>query len=162
MSRPMPCLQLFGLLGRETSHSGSAPEEKSHSRQPAMGCVGSVNVDHPASAAHIQKTRSNGLGHSCLLVGIKDQNMTGKVYISGVAASDPQLLASVDAAVKKTNDGVARGSDEHDKLWDIAWHNTRMTSGYQMLSLKKPFFPIGRHASCSCKPCKLCLDVNMS
>ena len=104
-------------------------------------------MDHPASAAHIQKTRGNGLGKGVLLLGIKDQNMTGKVYLSGSAASDPQLLASVEAVLKQTNTGVARASDEHDKLWDIAWHNTKMTSGYQFLSLKKPFFPIGRHAS---------------
>ena len=112
-----------------------------------MGCAGSVNVDHPASAAHIEKTRGNDLGKAFLILGVKDQNMTGKVYLSGASTGDPKLLASVDAVLKKTNDGVVRGSDEHDKLWDIAWHNTKMTSGYQMLSLKQPFFPIGRHAS---------------
>ncbi|CAJ1337386.1 unnamed protein product [Effrenium voratum] len=110
-----------------------------------MGCCGSVNVDHPASQAHIQKTRGNGKGQDFVILGIKDQNMVGKVYLSGAPTSDPQLVASVDAAVKKTNTGVERGTDEHDKLWDIAWHNSKMTSGYQFLSLKKPFFPIGRH-----------------
>ena len=113
----------------------------------AMGCCGSVNVDHPASAAYIGKTRSNGLGKAFLIVGVKDQNMTGKVYLSGAAASEPQLLESVDTALKKTNAGVTRASDEHDKLWDVAWHNTKMTSGYQFLSLKQPFFPIGRNVS---------------
>eukprot|EP00439_Symbiodinium_sp_Y106_P033284 s2915_g3.t11 len=110
-----------------------------------MGCCGSVNVDHPASAAYIGKTRSNGLGKAFLILGVKDQNMKGKVYLSGAATSEPQLLESVDKALKKTNAGVTRASDEHDKLWDVAWHNTKMTSGYQFMSFKQPFFPIGRN-----------------
>ena len=112
-----------------------------------MGCCGSVNVDHPASAAYIGKTRSNGLGKAFLILGVKDQNMKGKVYLSGAATSEPQLLESVDKALKKTNAGVTRASDEHDKLWDVAWHNTKMTSGYQFMSFKQPFFPIGRNVS---------------
>ncbi|CAK9107747.1 unnamed protein product [Durusdinium trenchii] len=30
-------------------------------------------------------------------------------------------------------------------MWDLIWHNTRMTSGYQFFSMKQPFFPIGKN-----------------
>ena len=45
----------------------------------AMGCIGSVNVDHDASKNFIKKWRGEGKGKDFLLMGIKDQNMTGKV-----------------------------------------------------------------------------------
>ena len=46
----------------------------------AMGCSGSVNVDHNASL-DMKKWRSEGKGKG-FLVGIKDQNMIGKVYLT--------------------------------------------------------------------------------
>lgn len=110
-----------------------------------MGCVGSVNVDHDASLSFMKEWRSGGKGKDFLVMGIKDQNMVGKVYFSGEATSDPDLVASLDAVLKKTRGDARRGRDEYDHLWDLVWHNTKMTSGYQFMSMKKPFFPIGKN-----------------
>ena len=108
-----------------------------------MGCSGSVNVDHAASLSFMKKWRSGGKGKDFLVMGIKDQNMVGKVYFSGEATSEPDLVASLDAVLKKTRGDACRSRDEFDHLWDVVWHNTKMTSGYQFMSMKKPFFPIG-------------------
>eukprot|EP00438_Fugacium_kawagutii_P024829 Skav205731 [mRNA] locus=scaffold1496:147395:149101:+ [translate_table: standard] len=120
-------------------------QDRSQQKISAMGCVGSVNVSHEESLRFMEKWRGEGKGRDFLLMGIKDQNMVGKVYFSGAATADPQLVASLDAVLKKTRSDVCRGRDEFDHLWDLVWHNTRMTSGYQFMSMKKPFFPIGKH-----------------
>ena len=110
-----------------------------------MGCVGSVNVDHDSSEDFITKWRKEGKGKDFLLMGIKDQNKTGKVYFSGAALGDKGLVKALDKVLKSTNEGVREDRDDNDKLWDLIWHDTKLTSGYQRLSLKKPFFPIGKH-----------------
>lgn len=108
-----------------------------------MGGVGSVNVDHDVSKAFMTKWRKEGLGQDYILVGIKDQNMTGKVYFCGEAVNE--MKSELSAAMKQTKPEAQADRDDFDKMWDLIYHNTKMTSGYQFMSFKKEFFPIGKN-----------------
>eukprot|EP00438_Fugacium_kawagutii_P029233 Skav229568 [mRNA] locus=scaffold568:666245:667315:+ [translate_table: standard] len=111
-----------------------------------MGCIVSVKVNHEVSLGFMQKWRSEGKGQDFLLLGIKETHEDKKVYFSGAATADRQLVKSLDAVLKKMCSDARRGRDDADHLWDLVWHNTRMTSGWVPLDSKqKDWFPIGKH-----------------
>jgi len=85
-------------------------------------------------------------GFHNLILGIKDQNSVGKVYITGPGAADQPLLDSVGRALAQSNTGVrfSRVMSDYDVMWDAAWHNTRLTSGMAAFSFAKPYFPKGK------------------
>jgi len=90
----------------------------------------------------MDQIRAARQGKNLLILGIKIQNSSCSVCLSGAAAQDNALLSAIDVVLGKTNSGVKRGSE---KMWDVAWHKTKITSPYQMTSSRKPFFPKGRH-----------------
>mmetsp|Transcript_37503 Transcript_37503/g.97008 ORF Transcript_37503/g.97008 Transcript_37503/m.97008 type:complete len:558 (-) Transcript_37503:624-2297(-) len=111
-----------------------------------MGCCG-TKVDHATSANFMATYRSKGGGaFQTLVMGIKDQNMTGKTYLSGPGSADEAFRATVTAALSRTEKFVKlrKGGGEYDEMWDVAWHNTKLTSGMQAFSMTKPYFPRGK------------------
>ncbi|CAK9107733.1 unnamed protein product [Durusdinium trenchii] len=68
-------------------------------------------------------------GANLLLMGIKDQNMVGKVYMCGQALSDEGLVSSLNAALTATNDSVALSRDEYDKRPGSDWIERRGVGG---------------------------------
>lgn len=112
-----------------------------------MGNCCGTKVDHAKSAGYMADFRKDKPEpFQTLIMGIKDQNMTGKVYLSGPGSSDAGLQESVGQALAKTNSGVrlSRMMQEYDVMWDVAWHNTKLTSGVQAFSFTKPYFPRGK------------------
>jgi len=77
-------------------------------------------------------------------MGIKDQNVPGKLCFSG--ALDEQLKAAIGQVLSSDGDNrpARKGNDEYDKMWDCNWHETSLTSGHQMFSLAKSYFPRGK------------------
>mmetsp|Transcript_117627 Transcript_117627/g.332765 ORF Transcript_117627/g.332765 Transcript_117627/m.332765 type:complete len:538 (-) Transcript_117627:164-1777(-) len=108
-----------------------------------MGCCEATQVNHEASASYMATLRSSGKAN-ILILGIKDQNYIGKAYLCGADAKDVSLVDTFAAALEKTNPGVTQKRDDYDKMWDIAWRNTRFTSGAQAFSMTKPYFPRGK------------------
>merc|ERR550534_713380 len=112
-----------------------------------MGCVG-TKVDHESSVEFMNKyRREKGCAYETLIMGIKDQNMVGKVYLCGPGSKDKALLSAVTAALSQGRPGVRRvigGADPYDAMWDVAWYGTKLTSGFAAFSFAKPFFPRGR------------------
>eukprot|EP00408_Alexandrium_pacificum_P065493 CAMPEP_0171173872 /NCGR_PEP_ID=MMETSP0790-20130122/10441_1 /TAXON_ID=2925 /ORGANISM="Alexandrium catenella, Strain OF101" /LENGTH=521 /DNA_ID=CAMNT_0011638739 /DNA_START=91 /DNA_END=1656 /DNA_ORIENTATION=- len=93
---------------------------------------------------YMKNLRSDGKP-DILVLGIKDQNYCGKVYLCGRACTDnPALVKSVTAALVKSSPEAHRGTDDFDVMWDLAWHGTKITSGMQAFSFTKPYFPRGK------------------
>lgn len=83
-------------------------------------------------------------GENVLLMSIKDQNTPGKVYMCGPAS--PDLIKAFDEMLKREpkNEKVEQKCDKYDGMYDYCWHNTQITSGHQMFSLAKSYFPRGK------------------
>ena len=83
------------------------------------------------------------MGKDYILMGVKDQNILGKVYFCGEAVLE--MKGELAKAMRETKPEADADRDDYDKMWDLIYHNTRMTIGYQFMSFKKEFFPIGKN-----------------
>lgn len=73
------------------------------------------------------------------MVGVKDQNVPGKLCMSGKI--DEDLKNSIGALLKESKPDVVCEKDKYDAMWDVCWQNTSITSGHSTFSFAKPYFP---------------------
>jgi hypothetical protein len=83
-------------------------------------------------------------GSDVLIVVIKDQNIPGKLCISG--PMEPAQAEEITQLLKSDgkNTKVTQRKDEYDQMYDYVWRDTSLTSGHQMFSLTKSYFPRGK------------------
>jgi len=77
-------------------------------------------------------------------MGIKDQNVPGKLCLSGnvePALSDAILKMFKDDPLNKD---VVIEKDKYDSMWETVFRNTSLTSGHSTFSLAKSYFPKGK------------------
>eukprot|EP00929_Paragymnodinium_shiwhaense_P106201 TRINITY_DN713_c0_g2_i1.p1 TRINITY_DN713_c0_g2~~TRINITY_DN713_c0_g2_i1.p1 ORF type:complete len:853 (-),score=263.81 TRINITY_DN713_c0_g2_i1:663-3221(-) len=94
------------------------------------------------------KSYLGGLRRKCgskvLVMAIKDQNIPGKLYMSGGVT--PDLVQQITACLQAdpNNKKVVEQKDDYDQYYDVVWRNTSLTSGAAMFSMAKPYFPRGK------------------
>jgi len=76
-----------------------------------------------------------------MLLGIKDQNWWGKVLLCGTDST--KLAVALDPILRATGH-VTQGRDTYDRMWDVAWCGTHITSGSTMMSFTSQWFPNGK------------------
>ena len=105
------------------------------------GCTGrSLSLSDDSEDLIISAWRLNK-GGDHMLLGIMDQNRYGKVLLCG--AESARLVAALDPILLATGI-ITRGEDRYDRMWDVAWCGTRITSGSTKMSSASPWFPNGR------------------
>lgn len=78
-----------------------------------------------------------------MFLAIKDENIPGKVGIIG-AGQDPQLIADLlEIFQSLCGNDVIKSEDPYDKTYDVAFRNTRLTSGHATFTFAKPYWPHG-------------------
>lgn len=111
-----------------------------------MGCCGSASTYgiEPEKIESVYQQLSGKYGGDVLIMGIKDQNVPGKLCFSGpvdsALTSKLQQIFSSDEA----NKGVVMEKDKYDHMWSQVWRNTSLTSGHSTFSLAKSYFPKGK------------------
>lgn len=99
-------------------------------------------VDQDQAKAILADVRQKH-GANVLLMSVKDQNMPGKLSLSGPAT--PELEKELTDILKadKNNTSVIQESDKYDTMYDVTWRNTSLTTGHSTFSLAKSYFPRG-------------------
>lgn len=80
-----------------------------------------------------------------MFLSVKDENFPGKVGIVGPGvASDPSLVRELLEVFQNLCGGdVIQSQDPYDKTYDVAFRNTRLTSGHATFTFAKPYWPHG-------------------
>lgn len=111
-----------------------------------MGCCGSKStygVEPEQIGTSVSGLREK-FGNDVLVVAIKDQNVPGKLCISGpITASQAQEITGLLTA-DKNNTKVVQENDKYDLMYDYVWKNTSLTSGHSTFSMAKAYFPRGK------------------
>jgi hypothetical protein len=110
-----------------------------------MGCCGSKStygVDVDIIPEKIQKARSK-YGTNILLMCIKDQNVPGKLCLSGGTSDALEDELTTLLKADKNNTGVVKEKDKYDHMYDTVWRHTSLTTGHATFSLTKSYFPRG-------------------
>ena len=78
-----------------------------------------------------------------IFASVKDQNIPGKLCMSGSPAHVGELAKMLQSAFKnvKSNESVALSKDEYDGDWEHVLRNTSLTTGHQAFSFKVAYFP---------------------
>jgi len=117
-----------------------------------MGCCGSSStfcIPPEAIKPAVADLRTN-YGSDLLIMSIKDQNVPGKLCLSGNADADLVKAISTCLLSDESNKTVVLGSDQYDHMWDYTWRNTRLTSGTRQTNglstmfFQKSYFPRGQ------------------
>jgi len=111
-----------------------------------MGCCGSSStygIDPTAIEGQV-RSLSEKYGSNILIMGVKDQNVPGKLCLAGDVTDS--LVAEIETCLKsdENNKGVIMKKDEYDMMWARCWHNTKLTTGHSTFSLEKSYFPRGK------------------
>eukprot|EP00928_Gymnodinium_smaydae_P054948 TRINITY_DN3862_c0_g2_i1.p1 TRINITY_DN3862_c0_g2~~TRINITY_DN3862_c0_g2_i1.p1 ORF type:complete len:535 (-),score=90.32 TRINITY_DN3862_c0_g2_i1:172-1776(-) len=110
------------------------------------GCCG-VSSTYGIPAEEVQGVASRlreKYGQDILIMGIKDQNVPGKLCMAG-SVSQEMLTAVTNCLLSdEKNKNVKLESDKYDAMWDHTWRNTSLTSGHSTFSLAKSYFPRGK------------------
>mmetsp|Transcript_114090 Transcript_114090/g.207515 ORF Transcript_114090/g.207515 Transcript_114090/m.207515 type:complete len:537 (+) Transcript_114090:69-1679(+) len=75
-----------------------------------------------------------------LLFAVKDSNIPGKLCAAGPVGD---MEARMVDALKPWASDVKSEKDSYDDDYDVVWRNTSITSGIQMMSFAKKYFPKG-------------------
>jgi hypothetical protein len=77
-------------------------------------------------------------------MSIKDQNVPGKLCLSG--AVDEKLTSAITQVLKsdEKNASVVMEKDKYDLMWETVWRETRLTTGHTAFSFEKSYFPRGK------------------
>lgn len=80
-----------------------------------------------------------------LFIGVKDQNIPGKLCICGPPDAVDKLKGDFASRLKQLSPEANESFDDYDTAqeWDVVYRNTSITSGMQAFSLAKPYFPKG-------------------
>ena len=78
-------------------------------------------------------------GGEHMLLGIQDRIFFGKVLLCG---SDSTKLAGALSPILGATGNVEQGKDGYDRMWDVAWCGTHITSGFVLFG--SSWFPKGK------------------
>mmetsp|Transcript_116919 Transcript_116919/g.363962 ORF Transcript_116919/g.363962 Transcript_116919/m.363962 type:complete len:533 (+) Transcript_116919:68-1666(+) len=111
-----------------------------------MGCCGSKST-YGIAPEDIQTTTDrlrSKFGCDILIMSIKDQNVPGKLCLTGDV--DPALVEAITRLLTsdENNKKVEQTNDKYDLMWRYVWRNTSLTSGHTTFSLAKSYFPRGK------------------
>jgi methionine-rich copper-binding protein CopC len=89
----------------------------------------------------MRKKYSSG---NVLIMSIKDQNVPGKLCLSG--AVDENLTSAITQVLKSDSKNVSAvmEKDKYDLMWETVWRETRLTTGHTAFSFEKSYFPRGK------------------
>jgi hypothetical protein len=76
-----------------------------------------------------------------LLFAVKDSNIPGKLCAAGPVGG---LEAKMTAALQAFASDVKSEKDSYDGDFDVVWRNTKITTGAQVTSFSKKYFPKGK------------------
>mmetsp|Transcript_108521 Transcript_108521/g.346316 ORF Transcript_108521/g.346316 Transcript_108521/m.346316 type:complete len:533 (-) Transcript_108521:83-1681(-) len=76
-----------------------------------------------------------------LFFAVKDSNVPGKLCAAGPVAD---METAMVEALKPFSKDVRSEKDSYDDDYDVVWRNTSTTTGMQMMSLSKAYFPKGK------------------
>lgn len=112
-----------------------------------MGCCGSSSTYAIAPEAipnQVAAMKSKYSSGNVLIMSIKDQNVPGKLCMSG--AVDSALTDAITTCLRSDpqNEKVTMENDKYDLMWDVTWRETRLTTGHSAFSLAKSYFPRGK------------------
>lgn len=114
-----------------------------------MGCCGAKStygIDPEEIEGQVRNLRQRH-GSDVLVMGIKDQNVPGKLCLAGGKAVVTEgLVKDIEACLKsdENNQNIIVESDKYDMMWSHCWHKTSLTTGHSTFSLQKSYFPRGK------------------
>ncbi|CAK0828921.1 unnamed protein product, partial [Prorocentrum cordatum] len=114
-----------------------------------MGCIGAKStygIDPQEIEGQVHNLRQR-YGSDVLIMGVKDQNVPGKLCLAGGKSSiTDALVKDIENCLKsdEKNRGITVQQDKYDMMWSHSWHNTSLTTGHSTFSLQKSYFPRGK------------------
>mmetsp|Transcript_124611 Transcript_124611/g.363872 ORF Transcript_124611/g.363872 Transcript_124611/m.363872 type:complete len:532 (-) Transcript_124611:50-1645(-) len=96
-------------------------------------------VDWPIFVYYKEKEPEFGPEH--LMFAVKDSNIPGKLCAAGPVA---EMESAMTQTLQKFKQDVVSEKDKYDDDYDVVWRNTSITSGAQVLSFAKKYFPKGK------------------
>jgi len=97
-------------------------------------------VDWPVFVFYKDTSQTYTAKH--LFLAIKDSNIPGKLCAAGPVDS---LEGEMTQALGPFMSDVKSEKDSYDEDYDVVWRNTSLTTGMQMMSLSKKYFPKGKN-----------------
>jgi len=132
---------LVKLLNTVASHGWDLAAAPNFGGVSSRDDKGNVNgtVDWPVFIFY--KSTSSQYSGEHLLLAVKDSNIPGKLCAAGPVG---ELEASMVEALKPFSSDVKSEKDSYDDDYDVVFRNTSITTGMQMMSFAKSYFPKGK------------------